>query len=245
MRIFGLIGYPLSHSFSKKYFTEKFLSEGINGCQYDLFPIEDITLLPALIAAHPQLEGLNVTIPYKEKVIPFLDNCSDVVKAINACNCITVRRGELIGHNTDVVGFEHTLKMQLKPHHKKALVLGTGGAAKAVHYVLQKNGISYVEVSRTKRGNNLVYEEITEDLLQEFKLVINTSPLGMYPDVNSAPLLPYNAISNQHLFIDLIYNPAKTLFLQKAEERGAFIQNGGDMLLVQAEESWKIWNQPL
>jgi shikimate dehydrogenase len=178
----------------------------------------DIALLPALISAHPQLEGLNVTIPYKEQVIPFLDDSSGVVKAINACNCITIRNGKLFGHNTDVVGFDHTLKIQLKPHHKKALVLGTGGAAKAVHYVLQKNGISYIEVSRTKAGNNLVYEEITEDVLNEYHLVINTSPLGMYPDVNAAPLLPYNAASAQHLFIDLIYNPAKTLFLQKAEE---------------------------
>jgi shikimate dehydrogenase len=245
MRIFGLIGFPLSHSFSKKYFTDKFLAEGISGCRYELFPIEDIALLPALISSQPQLEGLNVTIPYKEKVIPFLHDSSGVVKAINACNCITIRDGKLFGHNTDVVGFEHTLKIHLKPYHKKALVLGTGGAAKAVHYVLEKNGISYVEVSRTKSGNNLVYEEITRDLTNEYNLVINTSPVGMYPDVTAAPLLPYDAASPQHLFIDLIYNPAKTLFLQKAEENGALIQNGGDMLLVQAEESWKIWNQQL
>jgi shikimate dehydrogenase len=245
MRIFGLIGYPLSHSFSKKYFTDKFLAEGISGCRYDLFPIEDIALLPALISSQPQLEGLNVTIPYKEKVIPYLHDSSGVVKAINACNCITIRDGKLFGHNTDVVGFEHTLKIQLKPNHRKALVLGTGGAAKAVQYVLQKNGIGYVEVSRTKTDDNLVYEEVTGDLLNEYHLIINTSPLGMYPDINAAPLLPYDAASPQHLFIDLIYNPAKTLFLQKAEENGALIQNGGDMLIVQAEESWKIWNQQL
>ena len=243
MRLFGLIGYPLSHSFSKKYFSDKFLSEGISGCEYDIFPIEEISRLPGLIAAHPQLEGLNVTIPYKEKVISYLSDCTEVVKAINACNCIQIRDGRLIGHNTDVTGFGFILKKQLKSIHKNALVLGNGGAAKAVQFVLQQNGISYLNVSRTKTPGNLIYDEINAEILSRFTLVINTTPLGMYPNINEVPLLPYDAVTKNHLFIDLIYNPAKTLFLQNAEERGASIQNGGEMLVVQAEESWKIWNQ--
>ncbi len=243
MRQFGLIGFPLSHSFSKQYFSDKFLSEGIKDCQYDIFPIEDISQLSGLIAAQPSLEGLNVTIPYKEKVLPFLDDCTEVVKDINACNCIVIRQGKLFGHNTDVTGFEHTLNQQLQPHQNKALVLGTGGAAKAVHFVLKKNSISFKIVSRTKTDGNLVYKELTGDILDEYKLVINTSPVGMYPHVHQAPDLPYQSVTTDHLFIDLIYNPAKTLFLQKAEKMGAKIQNGGDMLVVQAEESWRIWNQ--
>lgn len=243
MRRYGLIGYPLSHSFSQKYFTEKFQREHIAGCQYENFPIADIGEFPALIQQHPDLCGLNVTIPYKEKVIPFLSAQSEVVQAIGACNCIRIENGLLTGHNTDVVGFEKSLLPKLQPHHKKALVLGTGGAAKAVHYVLKKLGIEFIEVSRTPSGSKKIsYEQVTEAVIKEHQLIINTSPLGMYPKVDECPPLPYHALTSQHYLFDLVYNPAKTLFLQKGEERGAAIENGADMLIIQAEESWNIWN---
>ena len=242
MRQFGLIGYPLSHSFSKKYFTDKFVTENIQDCRYDIFPIEQIEKLPALINDHPSLQGLNVTIPYKEKVIPYLDSYSEVVQLINACNCIVIRDGHLKGFNTDVIGFEHTLKQQLKPYHNDALVLGTGGAAKAVAYVLKQNGIRYLNVSRKRESADLTYEDLDNGVISNNKLIINTTPVGMYPDISVAPSLPYENVSSAHLFIDLIYNPAKTMFLQLAEQKGAMIQNGSEMLIVQAEESWKIWN---
>lgn len=244
MRQYGLIGYPLSHSFSQKYFTEKFQREGITGCVYDNFPLASIDEFAALIQQHPDLHGLNVTIPYKEKVIPFLHVQSEVVKAIGACNCIIIEYGELIGHNTDVVGFEESLSPLLQPHHKKALVLGTGGAAKAVHYVLNKLGIEFYEVSRTPAtARQLSYQQIDEAVIKEHELIINTSPLGMYPNIDECPPLPYQALTSKHYLFDLVYNPAKTLFLQKGEAQGAAIKNGHDMLIIQAEESWRIWNR--
>ena len=243
MRQYGLIGYPLSHSFSQKYFTEKFQREGIAGCVYENFPLAGIDEFAALVQQHPDLHGLNVTIPYKEKVIPFLTAQSDVVKTIGACNCIRIENGGLTGHNTDVVGFEESLRPLLQPHHTKALVLGTGGAAKAVHYVLNKLGISFIEVSRTPATTRqLSYQQIDETVIREHPVIINTSPLGMYPKVDECPPLPYQALTSKHYLFDLVYNPAKTLFLQKGEERGAAIKNGHDMLIIQAEESWRIWN---
>jgi len=243
MKKYGLIGYPLSHSFSQKYFTEKFQREGITGCVYDNFPLASIDEFAALIQQQTGLHGLNVTIPYKEKVIPFLHAQSDVVKTIGACNCIRIENGELTGHNTDVVGFEESLRPLLQPHHKKALVLGTGGAAKAVHYVLNKLGIEFYEVSRTPgTARQLSYQQVTEAVIKEHEVIINTSPLGMYPKVDECPPLPYQALTTKHYLFDLVYNPAKTLFLQKGEEQGAAIKNGHDMLIIQAEESWRIWN---
>ncbi|MEI9942670.1 MAG: shikimate dehydrogenase [Chitinophagaceae bacterium] len=243
MRLFGLIGYPLSHSFSKKYFTEKFEKENLNNCRYELFPIATIDELKKVLDQHPDLCGLNVTIPYKAKVLPFLDQADKVVKKIQACNCISIKKGKLKGFNTDVTGFETSLKTELKPSHKKALILGTGGAAKAVEFVLQKLGINFNYVSRNASINSYSYQELTHEIIADHSLIINTSPVGMYPAITEAPAIPYEALTAGHYLFDLVYNPEKTLFLQKGEERGAVIKNGYQMLLIQAEESWKIWNQ--
>lgn len=242
MRQFGLIGYPLSHSFSKKYFTEKFERAGLTDCAYENYSIASVGELPVLLKSNALLEGINVTIPYKEQVLSFLDEQSAVVKEIKACNCIKIEEGRLIGCNTDVTGFEQSLVPKLGTNHKHALILGTGGAARAVEYVLLKLGIQYKYVSRKKAGENLSYEEVTPALLITHTLIINTTPLGMYPDVLSFPPIPYQALSSRHYLFDLVYNPGKTMFLQKGEEQGAVIKNGHDMLVIQAEESWKIWN---
>jgi len=243
MPLFGLIGYPLSHSFSKSYFTEKFKKEKIEDCQYENFQLTTIAELPKIIQQHLQLKGLNVTIPYKESVLAFLDDRNDLVEQTGACNCIKIVNERLIGHNTDVIGFERSLLNKVTSKHRHALVLGTGGAAKAVGFVLQKNKIGYRYVSRRCSANNFSYDQINDDTIRDHKLIINTTPLGMYPNTNEFPPLPYDAISKDHFLFDLIYNPAKTLFLQKGEEKGAIIQNGYDMLVYQAEESWKIWNE--
>lgn len=243
MKQYGLIGFPLSHSFSQRFFTDKFREEQIDGCVYDNFPLENIDVLREVLAKHPNLAGLNVTIPYKEKVIAYLDHQSDVVKKIGACNCIRFVQGELHGYNTDVTGFEVSLRPLLEAHHQKALVLGTGGAAKAVHFVLDKLGIIFLEVSRTPfTGRQISYEDLSPEVIAQHTLIINTTPVGTYPKVNECPPLPYELLTSQHYLFDLVYNPAKTLFLQKGEEQGAVIKNGADMLVIQAEESWRIWN---
>lgn len=242
MRLFGLIGYPLSHSFSKSYFAGKFREEGISGCRYELFPLREIGELTKLLADEPRLCGLNVTIPYKEQVLPFLHETDDSVNQIRACNCILIKDGKLKGYNTDATGFERSLCEKLLPHHIRALVLGTGGAAKAIGYVLDKLGIGYTPVSRSPSPGQYAYEELTPDIMAQHTLVINTTPLGMYPAINAAPPIPYGLLTPAHYLFDLVYNPEKTLFLQKAEEKGATIKNGHDMLVIQAEESWKIWN---
>lgn len=246
MRRYGLIGYPLTHSFSQRYFTEKFEREEIAGCEYLNFPISNIEELPGLLN-DAELCGLNITIPYKEKVLPYLDERSPVVEAIGACNCIRIRGGRLRGHNTDVVGFQQSLLPKLGSRHRRALVLGTGGASKAVEYVLGKLGIEYRLVTRKPRAgtSDLRYEEVDAAVLGGHTLVVNTTPLGMYPKIEEAPALPYEAAGARHYFFDLVYNPARTLFLRKAEERGAVIENGHEMLLLQAEESWRIWNEDL
>ncbi|WP_276481244.1 shikimate dehydrogenase family protein [Paraflavitalea pollutisoli] len=243
MKQYGLIGYPLSHSFSQRFFTDKFSKEQIEGCVYDNFPLENIDVLREVLARYPNLAGLNVTIPYKEKVIAYLDHQSDVVKKIGACNCIKFVQGKLHGYNTDVTGFEESLRPLLAAHHQKALVLGTGGAAKAVHFVLEKLGIIFLEVSRTPfTGRQISYEDLSTEVIAQHSLIINTTPVGTYPKVDECPPLPYGLFTSQHYLFDLVYNPAKTLFLQKGEERGAVIKNGADMLVIQAEESWRIWN---
>lgn len=242
MRLFGLIGYPLSHSFSKQYFTKKFEQEEITECRYDLFPLKTINELPVLIRSNPDLEGLNVTIPYKKQVLSFLDD-SCIPDGLHACNCINITGGKLIGYNTDVTGFEKSLQPMLKSFHKKALVLGNGGATGAVVHVLRKLRIEFDIVSRKKHnGSAFVYKDVDKKLLEESSIIINTTPLGMYPDTDTCPDIPYRFISDKHLLYDLVYNPAKTLFLQKGEERGATIKNGEEMLKLQAEESWRIWN---
>ncbi|RAI99739.1 shikimate dehydrogenase [Chitinophaga skermanii] len=246
MKLYGLIGFPLSHSFSKGYFANKFETQSIQGCTYDTFPIPNINDFPALWASHKELQGLNVTIPYKEQVIPFLHQLSDAVQKIGAVNCIKKEKdGKLTGYNTDVIGFENSLKPLLQAHHTQALVLGTGGAAKAVQYVLEKLGIAYQVVSRTKQDGILSYEDVTSELIKSHTLVINTTPLGMYPNVDAAPALPYSDMGAKHLLYDLVYNPAETLFLQKGAAQGAATKNGHEMLILQAEASWDIWNDRL
>ncbi|MDP4261852.1 MAG: shikimate dehydrogenase [Bacteroidota bacterium] len=242
MRLFGLIGFPLSHSFSKKYFTEKFEKEGRNDCRYELFPIETIDGIKKLLDQHPALCGLNVTIPYKEQVLPYLDETDDIVKKIKACNCIHIKNNRLTGYNTDAGGFERSLKPQLKPRHKTALILGTGGAAKAVEFVLRKLGIGFKYVSRKPSINNYSYDQLTPAIMADHLLIINTTPLGMYPAIHEAPPIPYDALTSNHYLFDLVYNPEKSLFLKKGEERGSIIKNGYEMLVIQAEESWRIWN---
>lgn len=243
MRLFGLIGYPLGHSFSKNYFTKKFEREGISGCTYELFPIENIGKLPALLADNPQLEGLNVTIPYKREVLPFLTE-NHIPAGLDACNCIIIKRGKLSGYNTDVVGFEKSFSAKWKPQQNKALVLGTGGAASAVIFVLKKLGITYKTVGRSlKNGVDILYQQLDEAIIADYPVIINCTPVGTYPKVDECPPIPYTGIAPGHYLFDLVYNPAKTLFLQKGEERGATIENGYDMLVFQAEEAWRIWNE--
>ena len=250
MRKFGLIGYPLSHSFSQGFFTEKFLAENITDAVYQNYPIETLAAFNLLWAENPELQGLNVTIPYKKAVIPFLDNPSTVVQSIAACNCIRKFNGAYYGYNTDVIGFEKSLLPFLKPMHTAALILGTGGAAAAVEWVLKKLAIPYQFVSRsgsssnTERATTISYAQLTPAIITQHKLIINTSPLGMFPNEQQAPEIPYEAITTQHHLYDLIYNPAETLFLKKGAAQGASTQNGLAMLHIQAEESWTIWNAP-
>jgi shikimate dehydrogenase len=244
MLLYGLIGYPLAHSFSKDYFSEKFRKEGIKDCRYENFQLADISDLPGIINKNPDLHGINVTIPYKESVLRFLNESDELVQQTKACNCIKLVNKKLIGHNTDVIGFEKSLLSKLDRSHRNALILGTGGAAKAVEFVLRKLSIPYRYVSRYPSVKNLSYEQLTPHIIEKNTLIINTTPLGMYPKVTEAPPLPYDLITQKHFLFDLIYNPAKTLFLKKGEQQGATVQNGYDMLVYQAEESWKIWNQP-
>lgn len=244
MRLFGLVGHPLTHSFSKKYFTEKFDKEGMADCRYELFPIESMEQFRGLLQANPELEGLNITVPYKKQVLSFLNDTQHIPVSLDACNCIRIRNGNLIGYNTDWIGFSHSLLPLLQPHHTKAMVLGNGGATAAVIFVLQKSGIESTIVSRTLHHNSgITYQEIDEAFMQEHTIIINTTPLGMYPRENACPEIPYPYITSKHLLYDLVYNPEKTLFLQKGEEQGASIKNGAEMLVLQAEESWRIWNE--
>jgi shikimate dehydrogenase len=246
MRKFGLIGYPLTHSFSQRFFTEKFEREGIVDCVYTNFSLPSIEALPAVLA-DTELRGLNVTIPYKEKVLDYLDDLSPVARAVGACNCIRIESGRMVGHNTDAVGFERSLQPLIIDSyypHPRVLILGRGGAAKAVEYVVKRMGLEYRMVIRgvKKDPTDLHYEEVDEAIVSRYKLIINTTPLGMYPHVDECAPLPYEAIGPDHILFDLIYNPAKTLFLLKGEERGAVVKNGHEMLVLQAEESWRIWN---
>lgn len=246
MRKFGLIGFPLSHSFSKKFFTEKFLNEDIPDCGYDLFPIENIDLLTKLISDNAELEGLNVTIPYKLAVLPFLNEVDEAAGQIGAVNCIAIQRNNgkefLKGYNTDAYGFEESLKPMLNEQHKKALIFGDGGAAKAVKYVLNKLNIPFLVVTRTSTSNSILYDAVSPELLQEYTILINTTPLGMSPNTETCPDIPYEVLTERHLAYDLVYNPEETTFLAKSKIQGASIKNGLEMLYLQAERSWYIWN---
>lgn len=245
MRHFGLIGYPLGHSFSASFFSKKFSSEHIDA-DYRNFPLEDISDFRTLLNREPGLIGLNVTVPYKQDVIPFLDSLSSTATAIGAVNTISFRRAgdslELAGDNTDVTGFRRSLEEHLEPYHKSALVLGTGGSSKAVVHVLEQLGIGITMVSRTPGEKLITYGELDNELLGKCTLIINTSPLGMYPNIETYPNIPYQALTRKHLLFDLVYNPEKTEFLARGEKNGANIVNGHDMLIYQAEASWEIWN---
>jgi len=247
MKTYGLIGYPLSHSFSKKYFTEKFLNEGITNHQYELFPIEDIKSLPDLLSENPSLCGLNVTIPHKVNVLCYLNEVDEAAEKIGAVNCISIKSFEnenyLKGYNTDAYGFETSLTPLLGPEHTKALVFGDGGAAKAVKYVLEKLNIEYQVVVRKPVEGAILYAGLTPEILASHKLLINTTPLGMSPNIDTFPEIDYSQLGSEHLAYDLVYNPLETEFLAKAAERGASIKNGLEMLYKQAEKAWVIWNK--
>lgn len=242
---YGLIGYPLGHSFSVTYFNEKFQNEGIDA-QYTNFEIPAIEELTEVIASNPTLRGLNVTIPYKEKVIGYLDELSDEAAKIGAVNVVRVSRkgGKTIlkGYNSDVIGFTRSIEPMLERFHTKALILGTGGASKAVNVGLQSLGLETLFVSRTKRPGMITYEEVTADVIKQYNVIVNCTPLGMYPKTNTCPALPYEAMDSRTILYDLIYNPDMTLFLAKGAARGAATKNGIEMLLLQAFASWEFWN---
>lgn len=247
MKKFGIIGYPLGHSFSPGYFNEKFANEGIDA-HYDKYELPVITDLQAIIDYTPDLCGFNVTIPYKEKVMSYLDNVSPEARAIGAVNVVKVTRKDgdtpyLEGYNSDVIGFMRSIEPLLDKHHKKALVLGTGGASKAVSYGLHQFGIETVLVSRSQKDKTIQYQQITPEMLAEYTVIVNCTPCGMAPHFNECPDIPYEALTKQHLLYDLVYNPDETLFLKKGKAQGALTKNGLEMLLLQAEAGWEIWNK--
>ncbi|MBR2631012.1 MAG: shikimate dehydrogenase [Bacteroidaceae bacterium] len=242
MDTYGLIGYPLGHSFSRKFFTEKFEKEGIDA-QYLNFEIPSIEEFPNTIKNNPTLRGLNVTIPYKQQVMQYLDDISEEAKAIGAVNVVKVGKEGLTGYNSDVIGFVNSIKPLLKSHHKKALILGTGGASKAIRYGLEeKLGIETLFVSRKAHEGIITYKDVTADMLQEYEVIVNCSPVGMFPHANECPSLPYEAMNAAHLLYDLVYNPEETLFMKKGAARGATVKNGLEMLHLQALASWDFWN---
>jgi shikimate dehydrogenase len=245
VRKFGLIGYPLGHSFSKKYFTEKFVREGIQGCQFELYPIESISEFPQLLDSESSLEGLSVTIPYKEQVIPYLDALDPACAQIGAVNCIRIRDGKKTGFNTDYLGFKHSLQSWLGTEIPNALVLGTGGASKAVQQALRDLGIHYRIVSRTQREGQLTYADLMEqpEWLASHTLIINTSPLGTYPQVEDMPNIPIEQLHATHRVYDLVYNPPITRLMKECISRGGTAKNGQDMLELQAEAAWSIWTR--
>lgn len=247
MKTFGLIGKSLSHSFSKSYFEKKFNSEKLD-YQYQNFELGEINEFPQLLIDNPEISGLNVTIPYKEQIIKFLDEIDKDANFIGAINTIKLIRTStttsLIGYNTDAMGFEYALKPHLKPYHHRALILGTGGVSKAVKFVLNKYGIGVINISRRPlKPDQMSYGHVDKQVIEEHPIIINTSPLGMHPDTDTYPDIPYKYIGKNHLLFDLVYNPAETLFLKKGKENGATIVNGIEMLYHQAEQSWEIWNR--
>lgn len=243
--LYGLLGYPLGHSFSRNYFNNKFEAENIDA-EYINFEIPDINMLMEVISEYYNLNGLNVTIPYKEQVIPFLDELDEDAANIGAVNVIKIihenNNLKLKGYNSDVIGFCDSISPLLKPHMKKALILGAGGAAKAVMYGLNKFGIDSQLVSRKKTDNTITYTDIDKNIIDEYHIIVNTTPLGMYPNIDECPDIPYELLSEKHLCYDLLYNPDETLFMKKAKENGATVKNGLEMLLLQAFVSYEIWN---
>ena len=246
MKVYGLIGFPLDHSFSARYFAGKFDKESLPDCEYRNFPLPELNNLHDLIRQEKQLKGLNVTIPYKEKVIPLIDSMDKDAEKICAVNTIKIIRKneaiQLLGFNTDMLGFKDSLKPFLKSKIKKALILGNGGASKAVKYVLKNLEIEYTIVSRRAQKSCIKYEDLQGEIMDSSKLIINTTPLGTIPDIDTCPPIPYEYITKKHILYDLVYNPSETLFLRKGKLKGARIKNGLEMLERQAEASWKIWN---
>ena len=244
-KVFGLLGKNIAYSFSSGYFTKKFEALDLKTCHYKNFDIQEISKFTSIIKNESFLEGMNVTIPYKEEVIQYLDTLDKTAKEIGAVNTIKItKRGNLKGYNTDIIGFENSISPYLEIHHKFALILGTGGASKAVAYALKKNKIKYKFVSRNPSGKKEIsYQDLTEERMHKYHVIINCTPLGTSPDIHLSPNIPYQFLSKKHLLFDLIYNPAISVFLSKGKEKGATIKNGYEMLEIQAEESWRIWNE--
>ena len=244
---YGLIGFPLKHSFSKDYFNSKFVSEKIDA-EYINFEITSIAELKSIVQDNPQLKGLNVTIPYKEQVIPYLDQLSDNARLIGAVNVIKIDRQKkktiLTGFNSDIIGFKQSIEPMLQPHHRSALVLGTGGSAKAIFYGLHQLGIEATYVSRRKSSDKiLTYSELSPEVMETHSVIINCTPVGMWPNTDDCPEIPYHLLSSKHLLYDLLYNPNETLFMKKGEEQGATVKNGLEMLLLQAFAGWNFWQK--
>ena len=242
MTKYGIIGYPLGHSFSRGFFTEKFAREGIDA-QYLNFEIPDAGMLLDVLRDNPELHGLNVTLPHKQAIIPMLDELSDEAREIGAVNVIRVRDGRLKGFNSDIIGFTESIRPLLQSHHKQALVLGTGGASKAICVGLKRLGLEWKYVSRTPREGMITYEDITAETLQDYTVIVNCSPVGMFPKVDQAPAIPYEYLTPRHLLFDCVYNPEDTLFMQKGRAQGATVKNGLEMLHLQAIASWRFWNE--
>lgn len=242
--MYGLIGYPIGHSFSARYFNDKFEREHIDQT-YQLFPLRDITELPGLLDGHPDLNGLNVTIPYKSAVIPYLTELDGDARAIGAVNVIKIdrERGVMKGYNTDAIGFRHSLMPLLRPEMKSALVLGTGGASKAVAHVLRELGLTVTHVSRTPGKDTIGYGDLSREVMESHLVIVNTTPLGMWPNVDGCPDIPYRYLTPAHLCYDVVYNPEVTKFMTLASEHGARVKNGLDMLVGQAKAAWKIWSE--
>ena len=240
MKHFGLIGRTLGHSFSQRYFTEKFRQEGIDA-EYRNYEMPDASGVSPLIESVPDLVGLNVTIPYKRDVIPLLSSLSDEARAIGAVNVIRIR--DMRGFNTDVVGFRESLRPLLQPHHTRALVLGTGGASLAVKHGLHQLGIETQSVSRTRTRDTITYSDLDAEVMKSHTIIVNCTPLGTFPNVDECPDIPYHMLTSRHLLFDLVYNPAETLFLRRGRELGATVKNGYEMLVLQAEAAWRIWNE--
>ena len=247
MEQYGLIGFPLGHSFSRKFFTEKFAQEGIDA-EYLNFEIPSAELLLDVVRSNPALRGLNCTIPHKQAIIPLLDELSDEAREIGAVNVIKVTRDasqrgfHLKGFNSDIIGFMDSLRPLLQPHHRKALVLGTGGASKAICLGLTKLGLEWKYVSRSPREGQFTYEDITPEVIREYEVIVNCSPVGMYPHVDESPVLPYESMTDRNLLFDLVYNPLETRFMQQGAAHGAVVSNGLEMLHLQALASWEFWH---
>lgn len=245
---YGIIGYPLGHSYSRGFFTDKFQKEGIDA-QYLNFPIPSADQLREVVVENPELRGLNVTLPYKQAVIPMLDELSDEAREIGAVNVIRVRRKNgipfLKGFNSDIIGFMNSIRPLLKPNHRKALILGTGGASRAVRVGLERLGIDWTYVSRTPAKGRYTYEELTPEILEDYQVVVNCSPVGMYPNKDACPAIPYEALTPGHLLFDVVYNPEETLFMKRGAEQGAVVKNGLEMLYLQAVASWEFWNSEI